>query len=76
MRSDKQIDDHIDMYVHSFEMPFESTLSFHLNQIEELEYEKPIEEDVHVRKVFKLDNDPWCRDKVNRVYFGYMYTSC
>ena len=33
LRSDEQIDDHIDRSIHSIEMPFESTPSFHLNRI-------------------------------------------
>jgi len=42
LRSDEQIHDHIDMSTHSIEMPFESTPSFHLNRIEEFEYEKSV----------------------------------
>jgi len=34
LRSDEQIDDHIDRSTHSIKMPFESTPSFHLNRIE------------------------------------------
>jgi len=40
LKSDEQIDDHIDKSIHSIEMSFESTPSFHLNQIKELEYKK------------------------------------
>jgi len=56
LRPDEQIDDHIDMSTHSIEMPFEPTPSFYLNQIEELEYEKHVEEVVHVHKVCKVDD--------------------
>ena len=57
-------------------MPFKSTPSFHLSRIEDFEYEKPIEEAVHVHEVCKLDNDPRDLDKVIRDFFGYTYTSC
>ena len=54
---------------HSIEMPFESPL-FHLNQFEELEYEKPIEEVVKVHEVDKLNNNPQCLDEVIRYYLA------
>ena len=56
LKSDEQIDDHIDLSVHSIEMPFEPTLSFHLNRIKEFEYKKHVEEVIHVHEVCILDN--------------------
>jgi len=70
LRSYEQIDDHINVFTHSIEMPFESTLSFHLNRIEELEHEKPVEEVVKVHEVYKLANDPQCLDEVIRNYLA------
>jgi len=58
LKFDEQIDDHIDMSIHSIEMPFEFTPSFHLNRIEEIEYKKPVEEVIHVHEVCILDNNP------------------
>ena len=58
LRSDEQINDHIDVSTHSIEMSFESTPSFYVNRIEKLEHEKPVEEVVNVHDVYKLDNDP------------------
>jgi len=58
LKSVEQNDDHIDMSIHSIEMPFESTPSFHLNRIEDLEYKKPVEEVIHVYEVCILDNYP------------------
>ena len=52
LRSDDQIDDHIDVSTHFIEMSFESTSLFHLNHIEELEHEKPIEEVVKIHEVY------------------------
>jgi len=48
LKSNEQINDHIDKSIHSLEMTFECTSSFHLNQIEELEYKKHVEEVIHV----------------------------
>ena len=66
LRSDEQIDHHIDVSIHSIEMPFESTPSFHLNRIKEFEHKKPVEKVVNVHEVYKSDNDPQCLDKVIR----------
>ena len=49
LRSNEQIDNHIDMSIHSIEMSFESTPLYHLNRIEELEYQKPVEKVVSVQ---------------------------
>ena len=53
--------DHINMSIHSIEMPFESTPSFHFNRIEKLEYEKPVEEvcmfDDYPRYLYKVIRD-------------------
>ena len=54
------------MSIHSIEMPFESTPSFYLNQIEEFEYKKPIEEVIHVHEVCILDNYTQFMKKVIR----------
>ena len=70
LRSNKQIDNHIDMSIHFIEMPFESTPLYLLNRIEELEYQKPVEKAVHVHEVCKLDNDSRCLDKVIRDYMA------
>jgi len=52
------------MSTHSIEMPFESRL-FHFNQFEELEYEKQVEDVVHVHAICNLDNDPMCLDELS-----------
>jgi len=70
MRPEEQIVDHIDVSTHSIDMPFESTPSFHLNRIEELEHEKHVEKVVKVHEVYKLDNDPQCLDEVIRYYLA------
>ena len=69
MRPEEQIVGHSDMSNHSIEMPFECPL-FHLNQFEELEHEKPVEEVVKVHEVHKCDNDPQCLDEVIRNYLA------
>ena len=69
VRLEEQIVVHSDMSNHSIEMPFESPL-FHLNQFEELEHEKPVEEVVKVHEVYKLNNDPQCLDEVIRNYLA------
>ena len=69
VRPEEQIVGHSDMYNHSIEMPFESQL-FHLNQFEEFEHEKPVEEVVNVHEVYKLNNDPQCLDEVIRNYLA------
>jgi len=69
VRPEKQIIGHSDMSNHSIVMPFESPL-FHLNQFEELELEKPVEEVVTVHEVYKLNNDPQCLDEVIRNYLA------
>ena len=46
------------MSTYSIEMPFEPIPSFHLNLIEKFEYEKPVEEVVHVHTVCKVDDSP------------------
>ena len=56
--------DHINMSIHSIEMPFKSTPSFHFNRIEELKYEKPVEE------VCMFDDYPCYLDKVIRDYLA------
>ena len=63
VRPEEQIVDHSNMSTHSIEMPFESPL-FHFNQFEELEYEKRVEEVVHVHEVYNLDDDPLCLDEL------------
>jgi len=70
VRPEEQIVGHSDMSNHSIEMPFESTPSFHLNHIDELEHEKPVEEVVNVHEVYKLNNDPQCLDEVIRNYLA------
>ena len=52
--------DHINMSIHSIEMSFESTPSSYFNRIEELEYEKVVEE------VCIFDDYPRFLDKVIR----------
>ena len=64
VRSKEQTKYHIDMSTHSNEIPFDSIPSFHRNQIEDFEYEKPFEEVVHVYKVCKVDDAPLCLDKL------------
>ena len=59
VRPEEQIIEQSDISTHSIELPFESPL-FHFNQFEELEYEKQIEEVVHVYEACNLDNDPMC----------------
>ena len=63
IRPEEQIVDHSDMSTHSIEMPFESPL-FHFNQFKELEYEKHVEEVVHVHEACNLDDDPLCLDEL------------
>jgi len=60
VRFKEQTEDLIDMSIQSIEMPFESSLSFHMNQIEEFEYEKQVEEVMQGYKVCNDDNDPLC----------------
>ena len=69
VRPKEQIVGHNDMSNHFIEMPFESQL-FHLNQFEELEHKKPVEEVVKVHEVYKHDNDPQCLDEVIRNYLA------
>ena len=64
LKSDEKINDHIDKSIHSLEMTFECASSFHLNQIEELEYEKTIE------KMYIFDDYPRYLDKVIRDYLA------
>ena len=63
MRPEEQIVDHSDMSTHSIEMPFKSPL-FHFNQFKELEYEKHVEEVVHVHEACNLHDDPLCLDEL------------
>jgi len=51
------------MSTYSIEMPFEPIPSFHLNLIEKFEYEKPVEEVVHVHTVCKVDA-PLCLNEL------------
>ena len=69
VRPKEQIVGHSVLSNHSIEMPFESQL-FHLNQFEELEHEKPVEEVVKVHEVYKLNNDPQYQDEVIRNYLA------
>jgi len=70
LKSEKQINDHIDMSIHSIEMSFESTPSFYLNRIEELEYKKPIGEVIKVHEACILDNYSQFLEKVIRDCFA------
>ena len=58
------------MSTYSIEMPFESTPSFYLNRIKEIEHEKPVEEIMKVHEVYKLGNDPQYLDEVIRNYLA------
>jgi len=66
LKSDEYINDHIDMSIHSIEMPFESTPSFYLNLIEKLKYMKPVEDLICVHEVCMLDDCPQFMKKVIR----------
>jgi len=63
LRPEEQIVDYNNMSTHSIEMAFESPL-FHFNQFEEHEYEKQVEEVVHVHEACNLDDDPLCLDEL------------
>ena len=58
MRSEEQIDDHIEEFAHSLEMPFESILSCHFIQFEKFIYEKQTEKVVQVHEACCFDDDP------------------
>ena len=64
MRSEEQIYDHTDISTHSIEMPFESTSLVHLNQLEEVEEDKQVEEVLHVYKACYFDNESLCLDNL------------
>jgi len=61
--SEEQIDDHFDICTHSIKMSFESVPSVHLDQFEEFEEEKQVEEVMQVYEARCFDDDPLCLDK-------------
>jgi len=66
IKFEEQINDHIDLSTDSIEMPSEFIPSFHLNQFEEFEYEKLVDEVIYVHKVCKFDDDLMCLDELFR----------
>ena len=75
LRSEEQIDDHIDMSTNSIEMPFEFISSCHLNQFEGLKEEEQVEGVVHVEKESYFDDEPIYLNELFRDDL-IAYTSC
>ena len=66
MSSEEQIYDHTDISTHSIVMPFEFTPLVHLNQLEEFEEDKQVEEVLYVHEACYFHDEPLCLDDLSR----------
>ena len=66
LKSKVQIGDYIDVSTYSIKMCFKFIPLFYLNQFEEFEHERLVEEVAHVHKECKFDDDHLCLGELFR----------